>query len=105
MKVDPKKIAGIVRTNCPDDICPLKPLSPITKKIGENVATFLAAELKAGRIPGSFLPLQFGIGNIANAVLAAMAANPEIPKFDMYSEVIQDSALQLLQDGRIGFAS
>jgi len=30
---------------------------------------FLAAEVKSGRVPPSLLPLQSGVGNIANAVL------------------------------------
>lgn len=103
--VDPKKIVGIVRTNLPDDILPLKQICPITKKIGQNVACFLVNELKSGRIPQSFLPMQFGIGNIANAVLASVAENPSIPSFSMYSEIIQDSAIDLIQKGKIKFAS
>lgn len=103
--VDPKKIAGIVKTNLPDDISPLKSIDSTTKKIGQNLASFLVSELKSGRLPQSFLPMQFGIGNIANAVLAGMTENPEIPSFSMYSEIIQDSAIDLLQKGKIKFAS
>ena len=77
----------------------------MTAKIGENVATFLADEFKAGRIPEEFLPIQSGVGNIANAVLGALGANENIPPFEMYSEVIQDSVIGLMRSGDITFAS
>lgn len=105
VKVDPKKIVGIVRTDMPDQVSPFKPSDPITQKIGQNVADFLAAEMKAGRIPQQFLPIQSGVGNIANAVLGALGENPDIPQFCMYSEVLQDSVIDLIEHGHIKCAS
>ncbi len=105
VKVDPKKIVGIVRTNRADEIKPFKPNDPITDKIGQNVADFLAAEMRAGRIPAEFLPIQSGVGNIANAVLGALGSNPDIPPFAMYSEVLQDSVVDLISQGHIYHAS
>ncbi|MFP4157715.1 MAG: succinate CoA transferase [Opitutales bacterium] len=105
IKVDPSRIAGIVRTSRADEVGGFKETDPVTQKIGENVATFLAGELKAGRIPQDFLPIQSGVGNIANAVLGALGANPAIPPFEMYSEVIQDSVVGLMKSGDIKFGS
>jgi len=105
VKVDPSKIVGIVRTNRPDEVGAFKDTDPVTAKIGENVADFLAAEIKAGRIPTEFLPIQSGVGNVANAVLGAMGGHPDIPAFEMYSEVIQDSVIDLMRNGRISYAS
>lgn len=105
VKVDPKKIVGIVKTDMPDQVSPFKPSDPITHKIGQNVADFLAAEVKSGRIPSSFLPIQSGVGNIANAVLSALGENPDIPQFCMYSEVLQDSVIDLIETGHIKCAS
>lgn len=105
VKVDPSKIAGIVRANRPDEIGGFKEADPVTTKIGENVAEFLAAELRRRAIPDGFLPIQSGVGNIANAVLGAMGQNPDIPAFEMYSEVIQDSVVGLMEEERIRFAS
>lgn len=105
LKVDPRKIAGVVRTNLPDEIGGFKPTDATTETIGKNVASFLARELREGRIPKSFLPIQSGVGNIANAVLGALGSNPEIPPFEMYSEVIQDSVIKLMQDESITFGS
>jgi acyl-CoA hydrolase len=45
------------------------------------------------------------VGNIANAVMACLGKNPDIPPFQMYTEVVQDSALQLIKQGKCTFAS
>ncbi len=105
LKVDPSKIAGIVYSNLPDETGAFKDPDEVTQKIGENVATFLANEIAAGRIPKEFLPIQSGVGNIANAVLGALGSNPAIPPFEMYSEVIQDSCIDLMKSGDLSFAS
>lgn len=105
LKVNPDKILGIVETNLPDGVAPFTPSDEITNTIGANVANFLAGELRAGRIPSSFLPIQSGVGNIANAVLGSLGANKDIPPFEMYTEVIQDSVIGLIQEGNIKFAS
>ena len=105
VKIDPSKIVGIVETNRPDEVGGFKPATPITTKVGQNVANFLAAEVKAGRIPAEFLPIQSGVGNIANAVLGAMGENPDIPQFSMFSEVLQDSVIDMLENGHMKFAS
>jgi succinate CoA transferase len=105
IQVDPSKIAGIVETNLPDEVGGFDPADPVTTQIGVNVAGFLAAEMRAGRIPKDFLPLQSGVGNIANAVLAAIGEHPEIPPFQMFSEVIQDSVIALLRAGKCKFAT
>ena len=105
LQLDPAKIAGVVLTNREDEIGAFAEPDAVTTKIGENVADFLAAELRAGRIPPEFLPLQSGVGDIANAVLGALGAHPEIPRFTMYSEVLQDATLALLRSGKLKFAS
>ena len=105
VKVDPAKIVGIVETNCSDGVAPFTPLDETTMKIGKNVADFLAKEMKEGRIPSTFLPIQSGVGNIANAVLGCLGENKDIPPFEMYTEVIQDSVVGLMKEGRCKFAS
>ncbi len=105
VRVDPAKIVGIVFTDEEDEVSAFKETDPVTQKIGENVADFLAREIRCGRVPKSFLPIQSGVGNIANAVLGCMGAHPDIPRFEMYSEVIQDSVIKLMEDDRLAFAS
>jgi len=105
IQVDPKKIVGIVETNLPNEIGAFTPLDDVTEQIGKNVADFLSQEMKAGRIPSGFLPVQSGVGNVANAVLGAMGANKDIPPFKIYTEVIQDSVIELMKEGNALFAS
>lgn len=105
IKIDPKKVIGIVQTDRADEIGAFTPVDEVTLKIGENVANFLAGEIKKGIIPASFLPIQSGVGNIANAVLGCLGSNPGIPAFEMYTEVIQDAVIGLMLDGNCKFAS
>lgn len=105
IKVDPSKILAVVETNLPNEGGSFAPVDDITAKIGDNVANFLVSEMLAGRIPKGFLPVQSGVGNIANAVLGAMGSNMNIPVFEVYTEVIQDAVITLMQSGRVKFAS
>jgi succinate CoA transferase len=105
VQLDPKKVVGVVETNLPTEISPFTPLDEVTANIGRNVADFLCKEIRAGRIPAAFLPVQSGVGNVANAVLGAMGMNKEIPAFEIYTEVIQDSVIGLMKENRVKFAS
>ena len=105
LKVDPNKIAGIVETNNKPEEMTFTPLDDVTRAIGKNVSDFLVSELRAGRIPSSFLPIQSGVGNVANAVLGALGDNKEIPTFQIYTEVIQNGAIKLMNENRVSFAS
>ena len=105
VQVDPKKIVGVVETNWPDEARSFSAADPITDKIGQNVADFLVSDMKRGIIPSTFLPLQSGVGNIANAVLGALGRDTTIPAFNVYTEVIQNSVIGLIRDGRVKFAS
>ena len=77
----------------------------ITTQIGNNVADFLLANLKSGKIPPTFLNLQSGVGSGANAVLGALGQCPDVPNFSIYTEVLQDAPVQLMREGRVLSAS
>ena len=104
-KIDPKKIIGVVPSNESESIQSFTSLSDSTRAIGANVAAFLAEEMRQGRIPHEFLPIQSGVGNIANAALYGLAENPSIPRFEMYTEVVQDAVMELMEKGKCSFAS
>ncbi|MDR2466810.1 MAG: succinate CoA transferase [Prevotellaceae bacterium] len=105
IKVDPSKILCVVRTNLENEGGAFAPVDEVTARIGDNVADFLVSEMSSGRIPASFLPVQSGVGNIANAVLGAMGGNAAIPRFEVYTEVIQDAVISLMKEDRVRFAS
>lgn len=105
LKIDPKKVLGVVKTDSYDHLSPFKPLTETTQQIGQNVADFLVREWKKGGIPKEFLPLQSGVGNIANAVLGALGENTQLPGLTMYTEVIQNSVIDLMLKERITFST
>jgi succinate CoA transferase len=103
--VDPRRIAGIVETDAPDGCNALDAPDEVSTRIAEHVVAFLHGEMKAGRIPPEFLPLQAGVGNVANAVMAGLGAHPDVPPFFMYSEVFQDSLVELMRMRKVLGAS
>ncbi len=105
VQVDPEKIVGIVEVNKPDEARGFTAPDPITDQIGQNVANFLVSDMRRGIIPSSFLPLQSGVGNIANAVLGALGRDKTIPAFEMYTEVVQDAVIDLIRQERVKFGS
>lgn len=105
LKVDPAKIVGVIKTNSLDGVKPFTEPDAVSKQIGANVVKFLLNEYRTGRIPKEFLPLQSGVGNVANAVLYDLGESKEIPSFMMYTEVIQDAVLELMKKGKCTFAS
>ena len=105
VQVDPKKVVGIVEVYMPNEQVYFKELDPVTRKIGENVVGFILNDIKRGIIPATGLPIQSGIGNVANAVLKALEGCSELPTLDLYSEVLQDSVIGLMEAGRVNAAS
>lgn len=105
LKVDPSKVIGVVPSHDHAGVKPFTSLDETTMKIGHNVCSFLLNELKVGRIPKEFLPIQSGVGNVANAVLYGLGDADEIPPFSMYTEVIQDAVIDLIKTGKCKFGS
>jgi acetyl-CoA hydrolase len=103
--VDPAKIVGVVETNVPEDPRPVPAPDATALRIGNHVADFLAGELRRGLIPPRFLPIQCGIEPVDNAILAALAAHPDIPPFTLWSETISEAALDQVLAERVLFAS
>jgi propionyl-CoA:succinyl-CoA transferase len=102
---DPAKIVGVVETDESDGVAPFHPPDDCSQRIARHVERFLLAEMRAGRIPQEFLPLQSGVGNVANAVMAGLGENEDVPPFMMYSEVFQDALVDLMESGRLRGAS
>ncbi len=100
----PEKIIAVVPTHKPDYATPVRPMDSDSQLIAGHVLDFLTSEVKRGRLPGTLPPLQSGVGNVTNAVLAGLGNGP-FPPFTAYTEVIQDGMLQLLRSGRMTVAS
>ncbi|MRW85826.1 succinate CoA transferase [Pseudoduganella sp. FT26W] len=104
IRLHPDRIAAIVITDSPDSPSNALPPDDETDAIARHVITFLEGEVKAGRMDTSLLPLQAGIGTIANAVLHGLVDSP-FRNMTMFSEVLQDSAIELLDSGHLAMAS
>ncbi len=103
--IDPNKVAGIVYNDEPDETSSFTESNETCAKISSNVVNFILNELKKGHIPKEFLPIQSGVGNIGNAVMKGIGEHPDIPRFNMYTEVFQDSLVEQLEKGNILGAS
>ena len=102
--VDPTRIVGVVETDESDNIHPFSAPDETSRRMAGHVVRFLLDEMHAGRIPADFLPLQAGVGNVSNAVMAGLGES-DVPPFYMYTEVLQDSQIDLLASGRLLGAS
>ena len=103
-RCDLDKIVAIVETHAPDRNLPFAPPDKVARAIAGHLLEFLRHEVAKGRIPASLLPLQSGVGNIANAVLTGLLESP-FENMTAYTEVIQDGMLDLLAAGKLRMAS
>ena len=104
LRVDPARVVAVVETDAPDRNSAFSPPDEGSRRIAGHLLEFLAHERKRGRLGDRLLPLQSGVGNIANAVLAGLA-DGGYRDLEAYTEVIQDGMLKLLHDGVLRMAS
>jgi len=104
-RVDPEKIVGIVETDQHDELTEFTAPDSTSHAIARHVVHFLLKEMASGRIPPEMLPIQAGVGNVANAVLAGLGMHPDIPELVMYTEVFQSAAFELMRREKISGAS
>ncbi|HBD20847.1 MAG TPA: propionyl-CoA--succinate CoA transferase [Arenimonas sp.] len=104
LHVDPAKVVAVVQTDAPDRNSPFAPPDADSKAIAGHLLEFLRHEVSRGRLTPNLLPLQSGVGNIANAVLAGLAEGG-FRDLSAFTEVIQDGMLGLLKSGVLKLAS
>lgn len=98
------KIAAIVITEQADSYSTVTAPDAETQAIADHLIAFFGREVEAGRLPQNLGPLQAGIGSIANAVMCGLLESP-FEDLEMYSEVLQDSTFELIDAGKMRFAS
>ncbi|MFP5415548.1 MAG: acetyl-CoA hydrolase/transferase C-terminal domain-containing protein, partial [Actinomycetes bacterium] len=103
-EIDWERVAAVIETDSEDRNTPFKPLDQDSKTIAEELLQFLAHEVKVGRLPKDLLPMQSGVGNIANAVLVGLNEGP-FERLTSYTEVIQDGMVDLIDSGKLTVAS
>lgn len=104
LAIDPDKVLAIVLTSAGDRNSKFAEPDDVSKRIAAQVIDFLDHEVKAGRLPKSLLPLQSGVGNVANAVMAGLLDAP-FDDLEGYTEVLQDGMLDLILAKKMKTAS
>jgi succinyl-CoA:acetate CoA-transferase len=104
LRCDPNKVVAVVETDAPDRNTAFTPPDERSERIAAHILEFFAHEVKRGRLPENLLPLQSGVGNIANAVLGGLC-HGTFEDLTAYTEVIQDGMLDLLRCGKLTSAS
>lgn len=104
INIPPEKIAAVVITDQRDSCSTVLDPDAETAAIAAHLVAFFEREVAAGRLTERLLPLQAGIGTIANAVMCGFIDSP-FQHLTMYSEVLQDSTFDLFDAGKLDFAS
>ncbi len=104
LRVDPAKVVAVVESDVPDRNTAFAAPDDTARRIAGHLIEFLEHEVSRGRLPAQLLPLQSGVGNVANAVLAGLEES-RFEQLTAYTEVIQDGMLDLLRSGRMTLAS
>src|SRR5699024_6472341 len=90
IKIDPKKVAGIVFTQYKDSASTIRQPDEETTQIAAHLIDFLKQEVEEGRLTKQLAPLQSGIATVANAVLYGLLET-DFEDLEVYSEVLQDA--------------
>jgi succinyl-CoA:acetate CoA-transferase len=103
-RCDPAKVIAVVETDAPDRDTTFAAPDPTSRAIAGHILEFLGHEVRRGRLPPELLPIQSGVGNVANAVMAGLEDGP-FTQLTAYTEVLQDGMLNLIRSGRMLLAS
>ena len=104
LRVDLNKVVAVVETDLSDRNTEFNPPDQTSERIAAHILEFFAHEVKMGRMPPALLPLQSGVGNIANAVLAGLNRGP-FENLTGFTEVLQDGMLAMIKSGKMTMAS
>lgn len=100
----PDKVAAVVISECQEKPRSLTPADENSQWIAGHIVEFLKQERSAGRLSADRVPLQSGVGNVANAVLEGLKTSG-FEHLSFYSEVMQDGILSLIDAGIADFCS
>lgn len=101
---DLDKIIAIVETHSPDRNSAFSEPDENSRLIAGHILEFFEHEVKKGRLPRELLPLQSGVGNIANSVMEGLKNGP-FNNLVAYTEVLQDGMLEMIHAGKLISAS
>lgn len=101
---DSNKIVAIIESRKLGQGRPLDPPDGESELIAAHILDFFQFEIRNGRLPDGLLPLQSGVGSIANAVVGSLVKGP-FSNLEMWTEIMQDTILDFFDSGKLSFAS
>ncbi len=102
--MDPNRVVAILFSEEEDCCAVFTPPDQAARRIADHILDFVRHEISKKRLPAS-LPWQSGVGDVANAVLSGFLEDDFYHNIDIYSEVLQDSVLDLIDMGTVRVAS
>ena len=83
--IDPDRVVALVESTQPDNTGINAPENDQSRAIARHL---ISQEVDSGRLPESLLPLQSGIGNVANSIIGGLAQGP-FKQVQVWTEVLQ----------------
>lgn len=98
------RIDYIVESHIPQKLPPQRGLDEEGMAIARNLLDFFRKEVASGRLGKNLLPLESGLGNIADAVIQQLSES-EFEDLEIFTAVLGDSALYLADRGKLKVAN
>ncbi|KAF9043348.1 hypothetical protein BJ165DRAFT_1484400 [Panaeolus papilionaceus] len=102
--IDPDRVVAVVESKLPDNTGQNAPETDESQLIAKHLIEFLSSECDAGRLPRNLLPLQSGIGNVANSIIGGLAEGP-FENIMVWTEVLQDTFIRFFDSEKLRFAT
>ena len=91
---------SIVVSTLPDSVIHRSAVDAVSRQIGKNLVGFLREEVKCTRLPENLLPLQVGIGKVADAALNQLLYS-DFMNMSIFTAGIDDGVLDLIDSGKV----
>lgn len=104
IEMNPNRVVAVVFSQEQDSCALFNEPNEVSHKIAGYILDFVRGEIERDRLPAG-LPWQSGVGDVANAVLNGFVDNDYFQDLDIYSEVLQDAVLDLIDLGKVRSAS
>ena len=98
------KILAITQSIVPYTLGKPSILDMSSKAIAQNLMAFLRQEISLNKLPENLLPIELGLGATVDAALKLLATS-ELRELEIYSAVLGDGVLDLIDSGKIRAAS
>lgn len=104
IEMDPSRVVAVISHDEQDRCAVFPEPDDTSRRIAELILDFVRHEIQHERLPPG-LPWQSGVGGVANAVLSGFMDDDFYQDLDIYSEVLQDAVLDLIDMGKVKAAS